>query len=32
MLELALLSKLIQWESGKSVNKVYRGIAIALFI
>jgi hypothetical protein len=32
MLELALLSKLIQRGSGKSANNVYRGIAIALFI
>jgi hypothetical protein len=32
MLELALLSKLIQRGSGKSANKVYCGIAIALFI
>jgi hypothetical protein len=32
VLEHALLSKLIQQGSGKSVNKVYRGITIALFI
>jgi hypothetical protein len=32
MLELALLGKLIQRESGKSVCKVYRGMAIALLI
>jgi hypothetical protein len=32
MLELLLLGKLIQWESGKSICKVCRGMAKALLI